>query len=132
MTYIARGSSSTRSRSVSTLTPSQRVSSLDHLVTQWMSTTNVCVGNWANSAHDHATGSRTSPSTLKLQRSSGVRGVGPAESTGKSRVTYWPGGTRSAAPGSRRLPRKPREMKRSTMLPSFARLAPLARGPRPT
>ena len=30
------------------------------------------------------------------QRSSGVRGVGPAESTGKSVVRYWPGGIRDA------------------------------------
>ena len=42
--------------------------------------------------------------------SSGVRGVGPAESTGKSWVTYWPGGTRAGSAPSRARPRKPREM----------------------
>src|SRR6266511_3340582 len=54
---------------------------------------------------------------LKVQRSSGVRGVGPAESTGKSRVRYWPGGTRFATSDSRRLPTNPREMKRSAICP---------------
>jgi hypothetical protein len=34
------------------------------------------------------------PCTLKFQLVSGVRGVGPADSTGKPFVTYWPGGTR--------------------------------------
>src|SRR5271154_4932198 len=40
---------------------------------------------------------------------SGVCGVGPAESTGKSWVTYWPGGTRAGSTAGRR-PRKPREI----------------------
>jgi DMSO/TMAO reductase YedYZ molybdopterin-dependent catalytic subunit len=31
-------------------------------------------------------------------------GVGPAESTGNSRVSYWPGGSRVAVAGSRRRP----------------------------
>src|SRR5207244_12560541 len=35
---------------------------------------------------------------------------GPAESTGKSSVTYWPGGTRDGSASSRRRPRKPREI----------------------
>jgi hypothetical protein len=39
----------------------------------------------------------------------GVCGVGPADRTGKSLVTYWPGGTRPAGASCRR-PRKPREM----------------------
>jgi hypothetical protein len=47
--------------------------------------------------------------SVKLQRSSGIRGVGPAESTGKSRVRYCPGGR----PGtdSRRRPPKPRDQR---------------------
>ena len=36
----------------------------------------------------------TAPWIVKLHSSSGVCGVGPADSTGKSTVTYWPGGTR--------------------------------------
>ena len=35
--------------------------------------------------------------------------MGPAESTGKSSVTYWPGGTRPGS-ASRRRPRNPREI----------------------
>ena len=31
--------------------------------------------------------------TVNSQASSGMRGVGPAESTGKSLVRYWPGGS---------------------------------------
>src|SRR5258708_972396 len=43
--------------------------------------------------------------------SSEVCGVGPADSTGKSLVTYWPGGTRPSAPaGVRRRPWNPREI----------------------
>src|SRR5260221_14453255 len=42
--------------------------------------------------------------------SSGVCGVGPADSTGKSLVTYWPGGPRPSAPaGGRRRPWNPPE-----------------------
>src|SRR5215470_11975804 len=45
---------------------------------------------------------------VKSQRSSGVCGVGPADKTGKSLVTYCPGGTRPGGAPSRR-PLKPRE-----------------------
>src|SRR5215208_3024971 len=92
-------------------TPSQVVSSFDHLVTQWMSRVISSEGNARNSSHDHVFGSSTSPSIEKRHSESGVRGVGPAERTGKPSTRYWPGGTRSEAPsGSRRRPRKPREM----------------------
>src|SRR5579859_472908 len=55
----------------------------------------------------------TSPSLVieNDQRSSRVRGVGPADSTGKSSVRYCPGGTRPSTPaddGRRR--RKPRDI----------------------
>src|SRR5919197_6451148 len=110
MRNLAWGSRSTCSNRVSRLTPSQRVSSLVHLVTQWMSTTKVCEGSLRNSSQVQVTGSDTSPSIVKVQRSSGVRGVGPAESTGKSVTTYWPGGTRLGSAGSSRCRRwKPRE-----------------------
>src|SRR4029079_17725596 len=52
------------------------------------------------------------PATLVSVRShlsSGLRGVGPAERTGKSRVSYWPGGRREALSLDGRRPRKPRE-----------------------
>ena len=73
---------------MSTDTPVQVVSSLDHLVTQWMSTVTVSEGSAVNSSHGHDTGSSTAPLIVKLHSSSGVRGVGPADNTGKSRVTY--------------------------------------------
>src|ERR1700734_629375 len=46
----------------------------------------------------------------EIQRSRGVGGVGPADRTGKSLVTYWPGGTRPAfSAESWRLRWNPRE-----------------------
>src|ERR1043166_681947 len=98
------------SSSVSSETPVQTVSSLDHLVTQWMSTVTVSLGSAWNSSHDHETGSSTAPWIVKLHHSSGWCGVGPAESTGKSSVTYWPGGTRDGSADSCRRPLKPREI----------------------
>src|SRR5919198_5386780 len=101
---------STPSSSTSSETPVQLVSSFDHFVTQWMSTVTVSLGSARSSSHVQDTGSSTAPLIVKLHSSSGVCGVGPAESTGKSLTTYWPGGTRPAWAGSiswRR--RKPRE-----------------------
>src|SRR4051794_19058082 len=90
-------------------TPVQVVPSLDHLVTQWMSTVTVSEGSAVNSSHVHDTGSSTAPLIKKLHSSSGVCGVGPADSTGKSRTTCWPGGTRAGSTSTWRL-RKPREI----------------------
>src|SRR5512134_943934 len=69
------------------------------------------LGRARNSSHVHVRS--TPPFWIEnVHRSSGVCGVGPAESTGKSRVTDWPGGTRAgSASASRRRPRKPRETK---------------------
>jgi len=53
-----------------------------------MSTVTDSEGSAVNSSHGHDTGSSTAPLIVKLHSSSGVRGVGPADSTGKSRVTY--------------------------------------------
>src|SRR5437763_9531016 len=114
--YSAAGSRSTCSNSVSTLTPVQCVSSLVHFVTQWMSTTKDCAGSLRKSSHVHVMGSRTRPSTVNVQRSRGVWGVGPAERTGKSRTTCWPGGTRCGASVCCRFPRNPREMNGTCML----------------
>src|SRR4051812_50127173 len=87
-------------------TPVQDVPSLDHLVTQWMSTVTVSEGSAMNSAHGHDTGSSTAPLTRKLHSSSGVCGVGPPDSTGKSPTTGCPGGTRGGpTPAGRRRKR---------------------------
>src|SRR6516225_724026 len=93
--------------STSSDTPSHMVSSLDQRVTQWMSVVSVSVGSARNSSHVQLTGSRP-PSIENVHLDSGVCGVGPADRTGKSLVTYCPGGTRSAGAASR-LRRKPRE-----------------------
>src|SRR5919198_2688000 len=110
---------STPSSSVSTDTPVHVVSSFDHFVTQWMSTVRVSLGSAVSSSHVHDTGSSTAPPSVKLHSSSGVCGGGPAERTGKSVVTYWPGGTREGSTAGRR-PRKPREIGGITHLPPLA------------
>src|SRR6266545_5376927 len=104
-------------------TPSQTVSSFDHFVTQWMSTVKVSLGRARNSSHDHVTGS-PAPSIVNVHSSSGVCGVGPAESTGKSSVTYCPGGTRPSGPPLRGRALKPRETKPVTTLQRDRRPSP--------
>src|SRR5919199_5427395 len=84
---------STPSSNVSTETPSQRVPSLDHLVTQWMSLVISSEGSCLNSSHVHLLGSSISPTMEKSHSSRGVWGVGPAERTGKPSSRYWPGGS---------------------------------------
>src|SRR5688572_3009902 len=74
------------------LTPSQFVSSFDHLVTQWISFVKDCRGNALNFSHVHCTGTSTNPPRSNVHFSSGIRGVGPALSTGKPEVSCWPGG----------------------------------------
>src|SRR5919112_3585470 len=106
---------STPSSRVSTDTPSQRVPSFDHLATQWMSRVTSSDGSALNSSHVHLFGSSTSPTTEKSHSSSGVRGVGPAERTGKPSTRYWPGGKWSSV--CLRRPRKPREKKLTTQPP---------------
>src|SRR5713226_1309139 len=102
---------STPSRIVSTETAFQRVSSLVHLVTQWMSLVTSSAGSARNSSQVHFLGSSISPSTTNVHSGKPTRGVGPAERTGKSFTTYCPGGTRELLAVSLRLPRNPREMK---------------------
>src|SRR5262249_52178837 len=67
------------------------------------------LGRARNSSHVQRCGSLTSPTIEKSHSSSAVCGVGPAERTGKSRVTYWPGGTRVRSTSAARRPRNPRE-----------------------
>src|SRR5258707_1201329 len=95
-------------RSVSIETPCQTVSSFDHLVTQWMSRVISSLGRARNSSQLQPRGSSSSPMIEKSHSSSEVCGVGPAERTGKSRVTYWPGGTRAGSTSVGRRPRNPR------------------------
>src|SRR4029077_10434567 len=97
------------SRSVSTETPRQTVSSFDHLVTQWMSRVISSLGRARNSSQVQPRGWSRSPIVEKSHSRSGVCGVGPAERTGKSRVTYWPGGTRAGSTFAARRPQNPRE-----------------------
>src|ERR687896_521535 len=98
---------STPSRRVSTETPSHLVPSLDHLVTQWISLVISSEGSWLNSSQVHLLGSSTSPTMEKSHSSRGVRGVGPAERTGKPSSRYCPGGSAVSRP--LRRPKKPLE-----------------------
>src|SRR5467141_3412046 len=101
---------STPSSSASSETPRHDVSSFDHLVTQWMSTVIRSLGSAVNCSQVQDLGASTSPRMSKLHDASGWRGGGPADSTGKSGVTYWPGGTRPESDSSLRRPRNPREI----------------------
>src|ERR1700730_4228069 len=73
-----------------------------------MSTVPASVGSARNSSQLQRWGLSTSPVMEKSHCSRRVWGVGPAESTGKSSVTYWPGGTREGSATGRRRPVKPR------------------------
>src|SRR5690242_13043088 len=95
---------------VSMETPVHTVPNFDHFVTQWMSRVMVSCGSAANSSQLHVTLGAPRVPSVKLHFARGVCGVGPADSTGKSRVSYCPGGSRAAAPASGRRPRKPREI----------------------
>src|SRR5205085_1857688 len=105
---LPQGSDPSSSRS--TGTPRHSVSNFDHLVTQWMSRVTTSLGSARNSSQVHERASPTAPATVKLHSSSGVCGVGPAESTGKSLVAYWPGGSRDGSTSGCRRRRKPREI----------------------
>jgi phosphosulfolactate synthase len=81
------------------------VLSFDHEVTQWMSTVIVSLGRSTNSSQLQL----RSPIS-NLHSSSGTRGVGPADNTGKPGVRYWPGGSAASAGDSARRRRNPRVM----------------------
>src|SRR5215217_3649093 len=117
---------STPSSNVSMETPSHLVPSFDHLVTQWMSFVISSEGSCLNSSQVHLLGSSISPTMEKSHSLSGVRGVGPAERTGKPSSRYCPGG--SAVSWLLRRPKKPLEKNPSVItLPprSSARTWPL-------
>src|SRR4051794_41796304 len=88
--------------------PPKTVSNFDQVVTQWMSPRYSAPGSACASSQLQVVGSATSPSTVMVQVSGLIRGVGSAVSTGQSPPTsYWPGGSRGSL-GARRRPRKPR------------------------
>src|SRR6478609_8762527 len=106
MTYCSSGAISTPSSSVSSEMPRQVESRLVHLVTQWSALT---MSSWGRCVSaDQVQVLRVAPpeviENVHVDRS--ARGVGPADSTGKPRSRYWPGGMRGSAS---RLPRNPRE-----------------------
>src|SRR5687768_12412121 len=80
--------------SVSTDTPSHRVLNFDHFVTQWISVVRVVRGSDWNSFQLQRAAAPSAARSVKSHVAKGVCGVGPAERTGKSRVSYWPGGKR--------------------------------------
>src|SRR2546430_13662446 len=67
------------------------------------------LGRARNCSQVQTRGWSSSPIIEKSHSWSAVCGVGPAERTGKSRVTYWPGGTRAGFTSAARRPRNPRE-----------------------
>lgn len=97
----------TFARSVSSDTPSQVVPNLDQRVTQCRSTVTVSVGNSRKDFQSHRCKTLLPSSIANFQRSSEMRGVGPADKTGKSVVRYWPGGNFASA--DVRRPENPRE-----------------------
>src|SRR4051795_3921594 len=97
----------TSARSVSSEMPRHTESSFDHFVTQWMSLTTSSWGRCVSSDQDHVFSAPPSAVIENDHVDRSARGVGPADSTGKPRSRYWPGGMRGSVS---RLPRKPREM----------------------
>src|SRR5262249_52754097 len=74
------------------VTPRHAVSNFDQLVTQWMSTVTSVCGSASNSLQLHCIRTLSSNVSAKLHLARSTRGVGPAESTGKSLTRCWPGG----------------------------------------
>src|SRR4051794_27721656 len=108
MTKCASPVGCAASSSVSTLTPANQVSNFDHVVTQWIAPRYSDAGSLCASSQVQVVGLATLPSTLMLQVSGAIRGVGSAVSTGQSPPTsYCPGGSRGSL-AVRRRPRKPR------------------------
>src|SRR5689334_16652635 len=94
-------------RRSSMVTPLQAVLSFDQVVTQWMSRVILVWGRALNSSQLQVFTLRGPTFSVKVQLAGATRGVGPAESTGKSSVSDWPGGMRSAISEGGRRPVKP-------------------------
>src|SRR6478752_8087994 len=103
MTYDAEGSGPATASRSSTLTPLKVVSSLDQVVTQWMSPKNVEPGRACSSDQVHVCGDSTRPSMANVHDSAGWCGVASALSTGHDEpVSYCPGGSRPRSGSGRR------------------------------
>src|SRR5262249_21379316 len=89
-----------------------------------MSRVTVSLGSARNSSQLHRFGWSTSPVIERLHWESAVRGVGPADRTGKSLTRYWPGGSRAPSSSSRRRPLNPR-VTNDMDSPPFRRRRPL-------
>src|SRR5215813_8027485 len=105
---VKRASVFRSANSVSSETPSQDVPSFDQRVTQWMSTVTVSVGKSRNDFQSQLRTTFLPSSIVSSHRSRGMRGVGPADKTGKSVVRYCPGGNFGSV--AWRLPENPREI----------------------
>ena len=81
------GSIPASARMSSTSTPSQAVSNFDQVVTQWMSRVILLCGSALNSAQFQIFTGLTPSFSVKVQSSVLMRGVGPADKTGKSATT---------------------------------------------
>src|SRR5262249_10141838 len=92
---------------VSSGTPSHIVPCFDHRVTQWISVVMLWVGSSRNAFQLQRFSTVLPSSIVNSHCSSGTRGVGPADRTGKSLVRYCPGG--SLMLGATRRPTKPRD-----------------------
>src|SRR5688572_29266836 len=113
MTYSC--SVSTFSKSVSSDTPRQLVPSFDQCVTQWMSVDTSSIFNAMNSSQFHV----FAPDSVRIVNSHSAvstAGVGPADSTGKSRTSVCPGGRFSSR--SRLRPPNPLVMNDMALLPT--------------
>src|SRR5215470_10851685 len=92
------------------VTPRQWVSSFDQVVTQWMSTWTLVCGKAASSAQLHSPSILPPLLSVNPHDARSACGVGPADSTGKSLVRCWPGGTRSRGTSGPLRRRNPREI----------------------
>src|SRR6266576_3221626 len=93
---------------VSRETPSHGVPSFDHRVTQCKSTVIFSLGKLRKDFQSHRCKTFLPSSMTNSHLSRGMRGVGPADKTGKSVVRYCPGGNLPSA--ALRRPEKPREI----------------------
>src|SRR3954470_23619079 len=94
-----------------------------------MSTVIVSRGRVAKSSQVKRADLPPGPRSVRSHADSGACGVGPADNTGKSRVSYWPGGRRAANPSAGRRPRNPRAIRVIVLHPRLV-LAPLSQTPR--
>src|SRR3989454_8083263 len=93
-TYFAVGFGWTRSTIFRKLTPSHRLSSRDHAVTQWKSAVSSTFGSVRNCSHVNVVGVSTSPSTRRAHVFGSNLGTMPRSRRGHPIVVCCPGGRR--------------------------------------